>query len=175
MLRAIFSSTRSICTAVQTCHAESRHVALTDPGQYSAGVRKLVLQRCALIALLLSRLVLGEVAHAMPMASHSSSSADMSLVENEPTPCPEHETGSPEQEAAQQVDRSVDASADGSEDHDCCKTGECQCACVHVPAAALDPIMVGILYVHRHRIPDGVHGLMLQQLSTLFRPPARFS
>ena len=140
-------------------------------------MRKLVLQRCALIFLLVSRLVVGELGHAMPMASMSSASAEMTLVAEDPAACPEHEPASNGENSAHP---SAHASAqnfgddvtDASDSHDCCKTGECECPCLHVPCAALEAAIVSQPYLELHRIPDGIQGLMLRQLSGLFRPPA---
>jgi hypothetical protein len=43
---------------------------------------------------------------------------------------------------------------------------------LHVPCAALDPVVVNAPYLESQRIPEGLNGLMLQQLTGLFRPPA---
>jgi hypothetical protein len=146
----------------------ARAVAAKRHGRYSAAVRTLLLQRWALIFLLVSRLVVGELGHAMPMAAMSSDADEMALVADDPAACPEHEQTPTNPPGAHHPDSSTEA----PDQHDCCNTGECECPCLHVPGAALEADIANPPYVALHRIPDGLQGLMLRQLADLFRPPA---
>lgn len=145
-------------------------VASRKGGRYSARVRKLVLQRWALIFLLVSRLVIGEFAHAMPMdmsPSHHQMSHVLSEIAGDPAACPQHE-------GAQQGDThpSTDDGTTSSESQDCCKSGECECPCLHVPCAAIDATIFTAITVELRHLAEGTDGLMSHRLSGLFRPPA---
>lgn len=132
-------------------------------------MRNLLLQRWAWIFLLVSRLIVGELGHAMPVATTSWEGAESTLTERDPAVCPEHETATQSQSTAPP---SSGADSNDKGEHNCCKTGECECPCLHVPCAALDADIASDSHLELHRIPDGIHGLMLQRLSGLFRPPA---
>jgi hypothetical protein len=120
-------------------------------------VRKLVLQRWALIFLLVSRLVIGELGHAMPMTHGPSHAHEIAAVQSDSADCADHEVASAKDTATSQ---------------ECCKTGECECPCLHVPCAALDAITVGPADLEGQPLTPDAQGLMLQRLSGLFRPPA---
>jgi hypothetical protein len=120
-------------------------------------VRKIVLQRWALIFLLVSRLVIGELGHAMPMTHGPSHAQEIAAAQSDSADCADHEVASAKDTAPSQ---------------ECCKTGECECPCLHVPCAVLDAITVGPADLDGQPLTPGVQGLMLQRLSGLFRPPA---
>lgn len=132
-------------------------------------MRKFVLQRWALIFLLVSRLVIGEFVHAMPMgdegAPHHQMSHVLSEMASDPAACPQHD-------GAAQSDETHPSGDTASETQDCCKSGECECPCLHVPCAAIDATVGTLLSVELRRLPAGTDGLMVQRLSGLFRPPA---
>lgn len=135
-------------------------------------MRKLGLQRWALIFLLVSRLVIGEFAHAMPMGdmstSHHRMSHVLSEIASDPTACPQHEVA----EQGDTTHASTDAADTGSDTQDCCKSGECECPCLHAPCAAINATVATAITVELRRLAEGTDGLMLQRLSGLFRPPA---
>lgn len=142
-------------------------------------MRKIVLQRWALIFLLVSRLIIGELGHAMPMSHGMSPTPEAAVLQAAPAACPEHELESPN-DGAHHVDDSGDTSGTQADTQagtqagtqDCCKTGECECPCLHVPCAVLESITVGPAVLERQPLTAGAQGLMLQRLSGLFRPPA---
>lgn len=125
-------------------------------------MRKIVLQRWALIFLLVSRLIIGELGHAMPMThgsmTHETSHAqEVAVVQSDAAACSDHELAN---------------TNDTADTQECCKTGECECPCLHVPCAALEAITVGRADLEQQPPTAGAQGLMLQRLSGLFRPPA---
>lgn len=107
--------------------------------------------------MLVSRLVIGELGHAMPMTHGASHAQEIAVVQSDPAACSDHELASAD---------------DTSPSKECCKTGECECPCLHVPCAALDAITIGPADLERQPLTSGAQGLMLQRLSGLFRPPA---
>lgn len=142
-------------------------VARPGIGRYAVPVRKIVLQRWALIFLLVSRLVIGELGHAMPTMHGTSHAEEAAMIQSDPAVCPEHELG-PSGEGA----RHAADPRDAADTRQCCKSGECECPCLHVPGAAVESITVGPADLDREPPAVGIHGLMLQRLSSLFRPPA---
>ena len=136
----------------------------TAPDGYSYAVRKFFWQRWALIFMLVSRLVIGELGHAMPMASaddggtahHHTMAAEM----------PSSDT------AAVSDHASADAATHSSSEQDCCKSGECECPCLHAPCASVDALVLNPIATALLRIPPGADGVVSQRPSGLFRPPA---
>jgi hypothetical protein len=125
-------------------------------------VRSLVLHRWAVIFLMLSRLIFGEFAHAMPHSSAPASDA-AALVAESMSACPDHANASsaPEQSHA----------AHG-EDEDCCKAEGCKCPCVHLPPAAGDPSVMAVAKRDSQHVSEPALGAAARRLSALFRPPA---
>jgi hypothetical protein len=145
-------------------------IARCDAGLYSRGVRNFRWQRWTLIFLLMARLVIGELGHAMPvtpMAPVQHATHEMSRE----LPCAEHEAG------AQMPDsHASEAAADhASNEHDCCKSGDCECPCLHVPCVALDAAVMNPVALSLLRIPYGADSVPAERPFRLFRPPARFS
>lgn len=147
--------------------------------------------------LLMSRLVIGELGHAMPM-SHSeghsdgaSRGTDMGMggahhemsdeipsvatpsVATDASACAEQEGSNPPTHTSQHCGDSNAVGAAGAQD--CCQSGECECPCLHVPCAALDTLVLNPVATTSLRISRGVEGLVSQRPSGLFRPPARVS
>ena len=144
--------------------AAGRSVALAEDGGYSERVHKLVLQRWALILLLIGRLVIGELGHAMPMPAMGHVPA---AAQEQALPCPEHEA------AAQQVETAQASAQSHSDDGgDCCKSGECECPCLHVPCASVEPVTTHAPRVELRQKPEASDALLPQCPSGLFRPPA---
>lgn len=139
---------------------------------YAARVSRLHFHRWAVIFLLVSNLILGELTHAMPhMAQEMDSSATavneivsaLSASDDSP-PCGSHVQ--PGSESGQSQDVSADDAA-----KDCCKGGECACPCLHSPAAtAVVPFAMQL--VHDDSAAVLVEGAAWHRLSGLFRPPA---
>lgn len=156
-------------------------VARCGVGLYSAAVRKFFWQRWALIFMLVSRLVIGELGHAMPVA-HSMdmgaqahhqmaalTSTELPSDVTDPAACAEHEGSKSQAPAAHPTDDSADSS---SSEQDCCKSGACECPCLHVPCAALDALVLNPIATTLLRTPPAAAGLISQRPSGLFRPPA---
>jgi hypothetical protein len=134
-------------------------------------VRKFCWQRWTLIFLLMARLVVGELGHAMPMADmplpvdHAATQmvGDPACAEHasgEQSPMPHHG------DAADSVSHHSDA------EHDCCKSGDCKCPCLHVPCVALDAAVMNPVAITLLRIPHGVDVVSSLRPTRLFRPPA---
>lgn len=151
-------------------------VAQRGLDRYPSGVRKFFWQRWALVFLLMSRLVIGELGHAMPIAH----SADMGvaphhqMAASEAAACSEHEGGGQSMPAAHHDANPTDddTSTHSSGEQDCCKSGECECPCLHVPCATLEALVLNPVATNLLRSPQGVEGLVSQRPSGLFRPPA---
>lgn len=143
-------------------------VAWSASRSYAARVSRLHFHRWAVIFLLVSNLILGEFAHAMPhMAEHGMTMNEVvtsAPVSDDSPACGDH----------------VQASAKGGQPHasntdhagkDCCKAGQCACPCLHSPAAvAAVPFVVQP--THDDQAAVLVEGATWQRLSGLFRPPA---
>lgn len=154
-----------------------RVVARRNVERYSPPVHKFFWQRLALIFLLVSRLVIGELGHAMPMdpadhmsaAGHHQMSADMTSDATDHAGCPEHEQSKQHVPTAPHV---ADDSGHSSTKKDCCKSGACECPCLHVPCAALDELVLSPVAMTLLHIPQGADGLLSLRPSSPFRPPA---
>lgn len=133
---------------------------------YAARVSRLHFHRWAAIFLLVSKLILGQFAHAMPHMAESTTAMNemVTSLSHDSPPCGDHV----------QTDSASGQSQDSGGDHaekSCCKGGECACPCLHSPAA------VAAVLASAQRSPDDqvgalVHGVAGQRLSDLFRPPA---
>lgn len=144
-------------------------IAARRGGRYSAPVGKLVFHRWAVVLLLVSRLIFGEVVHAMPQAD-SAKGGEAALAIEQAAPCPNHSSEGAEPVTARSGD-SLDAQSTQA-DEDCCKEGGCNCPCVHVPAAALAPLVMNLAHLDRNRLVDCADGVAALRLNALFRPPA---
>lgn len=141
-------------------------VARHDGGRYSLSVRKFCWQRWALMFLLMTRLVVGEFSHAMPMQAMGAMDHATSGVAADAEACPEHDTKS---QSAPQISHEMDHS---SGEQDCCKSGECECPCLHVPCASFDVIGVNRIAPTEQRGLEREAFIISQRPSGLFRPPA---
>ena len=140
-------------------------VARNPAGRYSACVRRLVFQRWAMTLLLLSRLVLGEFVHAMPV-SHAPTEPEVVAAGNQNADCPQHEA------AGGAGSESSDIKSSSDPHHDCCKSGACQCPCMHAPAALVASFVATSMHVDHGRIMTPANGFACDRLWLLFRPPA---
>ena len=134
-----------IALALNVRFAAARLLALVVTRDYSSRVRRDSLNRWAVVILLVTRLVLGELAHAHEGA-HASAS-----VAQESSQC--HDDTKP-------TDKS-----------DCCKTGACECPCLF-GAAVVSGVTFSIAHTTEIRAAAGAIGATLDRPFTLFRPPA---
>jgi hypothetical protein len=127
-------------------------------------VRKFVLHRWAVVFLMVSRLIVGEFAHAMP---HSEAAAkDVAVLASETmAACQDHEGVAAEPSSAP-------AHGTHADEDDCCKAKGCKCPCVHLPSAVPEPVVVGMAHHDLHRLSEPTLGIATQRLSAVFRPPA---
>jgi hypothetical protein len=140
---------------------------------YSRAVRHRAFPHWAVIFFLVSRLIFGEIAHAMPHAP-APVNGEVALADNEATPpCPDHtqetpstSSGTSEADAANIGDHPMD-------DKDCCKKGGCECPCLHTPPAAV--LSSGPAITPADQRCPGVPaiGAAWHRSSALFRPPAQ--
>lgn len=117
--------------------------------------------------MLMARLVVGELGHAMPVAAMTPLQQATHEMAGEPS-CPEHEA-SAQMPGAHPSDDAADHSAN---EHDCCKSGDCLCPCLHVPCVTLDAAVMNPVALTVLRIPYGADTVPAQRPSRLFRPPA---
>jgi hypothetical protein len=132
-------------------------------------VRRLVLQRWTVILLILARLVLGELSHAMPHPMpHSAAGAIQHEQTSTQADCPDHASvQSVEHDVGELV---VDAHSSPAGD-DCCMTG-CDCPCAYMSAFALVRELSDVSWLTT--MPHVRHLAGAPRLSAdgIFRPPA---
>jgi len=122
------------------------NVADSPVRSYSAHVRRPSLSRWAVVILLVTRLVLGELAHA-----HDAHSADAAATAQESSQCHEaKQAGEP----------------------NCCKTGDCECPCPFGTAFVAGASFT-LAHTTESRAAGCAVGAILDRPFTLFRPPAR--
>ena len=132
---------------------------------YAEKVRRSPRRPWVVIILLVTRLVFGEMTHAS--AQHDAHADDGSATTSqEQSPCPDHVNDGSEASATDTND-----SASESPENDCCKSGGCECPCLHTPAAIA---VVPVIIAHQTRVraaasePD----VAVARPFTVFRPPA---
>jgi hypothetical protein len=133
-------------------------------------VRKFCWQRWTLIFLLMARLVIGELGHAMPAAAMASLEHATTAMAADPA-CAEHDA-SGKQPMAHHGDTSDSATAHSGNEHDCCKSGDCECPCLHVPCVALDAAVMTPVSITLLAAPHRADAVTAARPSRLFRPPA---
>ena len=131
---------------------------------YAARVSRLSFHRWAVIFLLVSNLILGQFAHAMPHAASATTDEVVAQAGQDNPACGEHAP-------AGSSDSSQDSEMDGSSDEDCCERGECACPCLHSTAAGA-VLLLAVPYMNAGQIAALVEGAAWHRLSALFRPPA---
>ena len=130
-------------------------------GSYASGVRRQLFQRCLFVLLLVSRLLFGEAAHAMPYEIAGSETATATHEQ----PCPEHSSA-----AAMHAAHLADA--DTPDHKDCCSNGGCDCACLHLSVLITPALTVHLAIIDQLRLPASAAGPIQDRVSALFRPPA---
>lgn len=148
----------------------SHVIARCGFGLYSRPVRNLCWQRWTLIFLLMARLVMGELGHAMPVAAMEPMAHATSATIGDPA-CAEHEGGQ-QSPMSQHGDAADHATAHSDGEHDCCKSGDCECPCLHAPCVALDAAVMSPVEIALLDVPHGVDVLTSLRPARLFRPPA---
>jgi hypothetical protein len=150
-------------------------IAWSSRRGYAARVSRLHFQRWAAIFLLVSNLILGQFAHAMPhmaepamamseVVASASASASASATDDSP-PCGSHV------QAGSELGQSQDSNTDDHAAKSCCKGGECACPCLHTPGATA-AVPFAMQFAHDGQVAVLVKGAAWQRLSALFRPPA---
>ena len=159
---------------------DDRGVALTTVAgsccqRYSGRVRRLTSQRALIALLLVVRLFFGGPVDAMPHISAELGGGVKSLSTTGSTGvhCANHDAGTG---AGGGTTSSEDAhrhsGSSGEDDHDCCKTGSCECPCTHLSAYAV--ILATPLEGFAGRLPamECVVDPPCDRPNRLFRPPA---
>lgn len=147
---------------VAECERRLSPVAWPAHRGYAAVVSRPHLHRWAVIFLLVSKLIIGQLAHAMPhMAMPAAMDEIAALAGDDMTghdspPCGDHQQAS-----------STDEPAEKS----CCENGGCACPCLHSPAATT-AVPFPMHRANADQIAIPVEGAAWQRVSALFRPPA---
>ena len=139
---------------------------------YAARVSRLHFHRWAVIFLLVSKLILGEFAHAMPhmVEPATTMNAMVASVGHDSPPCGNHVQGGSES-GQSESNPSQDSSGDDHAAKNCCKGGECACPCLHSPAATASVPLI-MQRAHDDQVAVLIDGATAHRLSGLFRPPA---
>jgi len=120
----------------------------------------------SIIVLIVSRLILGELAYAMPQERGSVVDSSLSTTVAAPPHCPEHLDAQPQMDASMQ-----DASTQDTQ-KDCCKSSGCKCPCAHLTAmVVLSPAATSHGVVEKRLRPSAAAPAN-DRLNALFRPPA---
>ena len=117
----------------------------------------------------MARLVIGELGHAMPVASLSPIEHTTTEMAADPA-CAEHESVAMAPHGDTSESDHVSTHSGG--EHDCCKSGDCECPCLHVPCVALDAAVMNPVSITLLGIPQGPDTVTSLRPSGLFRPPA---
>ena len=125
-------------------------------------MRKFYWQRWTLIFMLMARLLIGELGHAMPMTHTAPVDHVAASSMSDSAACSEHDSSEHEAPAAHH----------DSGKQDCCKSGDCECPCLHAPCSALDTLVLSPIAPTLLPIPHGTDEIPSQRPSGLFRPPA---
>lgn len=136
---------------------------------YAAQVSRLHFHRWAVIFLLVSKLILGQFAHAMPHMAEPAMTMNEVITSasasHDSPPCGNH---------AQSGSESGQPQVASSDDHaakSCCEGGECACPCLHSPAATASAPLT-MQRAHDDEVGLLIDGVACHRLSGLFRPPA---
>ena len=137
--------------------ARRPQVARVTRRGYAARVSRLHLHRWAVIFLLVSKLIFGELTHAMPHIAEPPAAMDeiTALAGEDSPPCGNH----------------TEPSQDSSTHENCCEDGGCVCPCLHSPAAT-EAVPFIMHRAHTGQVAVLVDGAAWRRLSALFRPPA---
>ncbi len=119
-----------------------------------------------MICVLVARLVLGELAHAMPMPPETG--APNATLSSGAAACPQHTHAS--EDSAAQTDQHSQHQKPAAPSKDCCKSGGCLCLHASVIVAALP--MIAPASLDRGTAMICTPGLVHPRIDRLFRPPA---
>jgi hypothetical protein len=108
----------------------------------------------------------GELAHAVP-SPHASLEQKVIAASTQSADCAEHQAADGGTDS-----QSSDIASSTDPHHDCCKSGTCQCPCMHAPAAVVASFLATSVHVDHGRILHLVNGFACDRLWSLFRPPA---
>lgn len=133
-------------------------------------VRHRAFPHWAVICFLVSRLIFGEFAHAMPHAS-AQVNGDVALADEAGTPCPDHLQPPPSTHSEASGSDAAKSGGHPLDDKDCCKNGGCACPCLHTPAATPTSALT-VTLTHEARPGVVASGAAWLRSSPLFRPPA---
>lgn len=129
----------------------------------------------SIIVLIVSRLILGELAYAMPQEAGSLVHLAPSTTVVAPH-CPEHRNGQPQMQASVHSEMSDTAQPGVVSTHDtqkdCCKSSGCKCPCAHLTAMAVPTLAAASHGIAEARLGPSVAAPANDRLSALFRPPA---
>lgn len=129
------------------------------------------LQHWSIVLLLIARLVLGELAHAMPHTSAGSHEQEPVATEAQEAPCPDHaEEPSEAPISTDSADTTGETHGNDSHDSHCCQNS-CDCACLHLSPLAVSTVAVNSS-LQEHLVPTDALGQTPHRSSRLFRPPA---
>lgn len=138
---------------------------------YAARVSRFHFQRWAVIFLLVSKLILGEVTHAMPhMAAPATEMNEIATSVDTP-PCADHVQAGSQSDPSQDSNSDDSNGSNGPAEKDCCKTGGCACPCLHSPAATA-AILFSMQPANESQVAVIADGAVWHRSSVLFRPPA---
>jgi hypothetical protein len=138
-------------------------------GRYIALVHRHSFQRWTVILLLLSRLVFGEFAHAMP---HAGSSLDAPVAAQSAHTAHMHVAQSADEKSHCAEHQGPADRKDAPADHDCCKGSACGCPCMHLPQASFLTLTLSFDRDSTAQPLALDDGIVRHRISTLFRPPA---
>lgn len=135
---------------------------------YAARVSRLHFHRWAVIFLLVSKLIFGEITHAMPHTAAPATGMDeiAALTGQDGQPCANHEQAGSSESAPSQ-----DSNTDEPAKKSCCESGGCVCPCLHSPVATA-AVAFTMQRANDNQLAVLIEGAAWHRLSALFRPPA---
>lgn len=158
---------RHIAAVGHICQTRPVPVAWPARRGYAAPVSRLHFHRWAVIFLLVTKLIFGELTHAMPHMAAPATATDeiVAAPADDSPPCANHA------QAGSESDPSQDSNSDEPAQKSCCETGGCACPCLHSPAATA-AVPFTMQRASDSRVSVLVEGAAWHRLSALFRPPA---
>jgi hypothetical protein len=134
--------------------------------RYALEVHRSNTSRWLIVALLLCRLVLGEFAHALPVHAASPTSAGTAALIHH---CFGHDQSS-------ELDTDAvtkHAHSEGTNHSQCCKSGACECPCLHTPALAVASSISAASNLCDDNAIERAIPPQNHRAVNLFRPPIR--
>jgi hypothetical protein len=129
-------------------------------------------QHLSILLLLIARLVLGELAHAVPQQNESTTGDTPAAAHSEEVPCPDHAASKSDAPEVLTDRGEATAKPHGAESHDtnCCENA-CDCACLHLSALTM-PATVSVAALDELLVGAAALGHTPDRIFLLFRPPA---